>query len=969
MRRLCLVAIVLSLAPLARANDLVALINFEQYSEYTQIANQYQAEGLTFQNALQLVAPFYDYFDYPPHSGSGVITNDPSDPIQVNFVGPEPIYLVTGWYSDPDGIIVNAYNAANSLVATFTGPSVDGTTALFSVEIGSPFAYITIGDNGGSPDDLTVDDLAIYAPEPSSYLLLGTGFMLLAFFKFHKSLFRKIGLISMLFAVAALTTLSHSASAQGKPTLVKGPINENNRVTLAGNTRPEAIAANDQGAVNANMLFDHMLLALNRPPALETQLESFINELHNPSSASFHKWIDSVTFGELYGPADSDIAAVTSWLESHGMKVNAVYNNKMFIDFTGTAGQITDAFHTGIHNYAVNGGMYVANNGDPQVPAALAGVVKGVLYLHNFKPRSYLVRRNEAHIDSKSGAFKPNYTAGGGFYPIAPWDLEKIYNIAPLLSAGVSGQGMKIVVVEDTNQWNCKSGAPGAATSANPTQCSPTSDWAVFRNVLGLGRYTSGQFFEETPGTTTTTTCNVPSTESGAPAGSGINSDDIEATIDAEWATSAAPSATIINAACANPRGGFGGLTAIQNILNHPNADNVDVISMSYGESEEVTGATLNAAFNTTFQQAVTAGIGIFVSSGDELAASSDGGGSLCSGLPPSLTFTEGPACAKDGISISGWMSSPYDVSVGGLDFADTAEGLNSTYWGNNNVFYGSAKSYIMEQPWNDSCAGTILSTFITGLPVTYGTNGFCNSTIGMENFLLAIGGSGGPSGCATGTVSVRGVDGGTCAGYAKPAFQSSYIGSMAGLQNDGVRDTPDVALMAANGLWGHYYVVCFTDRTTDGIAQGGIPSCTGAGVSPALWPGYGGTSVSSPIMAAIQSLVVQHKGSLQGNPNNRYYALAANEYGPSGSASCNSALGNGVASSCIFYDVTLGDIDANCQAHSGGTFYNCYLPSGYVGVLSTNNGSFNMAYPTTTGWDFGSGIGSVNAYNLVMNY
>jgi hypothetical protein len=39
------------------------------------------------------------------------------------------------------------------------------------------------------------------------------------------------------------------------------------------------------------------------------------------------------------------------------------------------------------------------------------------------------------------------------------------------------------------------------------------------------------------------------------------------------------------------------------------------------------------------------------------------------------------------------------------------------------------------------------------------------------------------------------------------------------------------------------------------------------------------------------------------------------------------------------------------------------------VGALSTSNSSFNMAYPTTTGWDFGSGIGSVNAYNLVMQY
>jgi len=193
------------------------------------------------------------------------------------------------------------------------------------------------------------------------------------------------------------------------------------------------------------------------------------------------------------------------------------------------------------------------------------------------------------------------------------------------------------------------------------------------------------------------------------------------------------------------------------------------------------------------------------------------------------------------------------------------------------------------------------------------------------------------------------------------------YLGAMAGLQNDGVRDTPDVALMAANGLWGHYYLICYTDTTRSGINNGGIPSCTA--VQPIDWPGYGGTSVSSPIMAAIQSLVVQHKGSLQGNPNVRYYALAAAEYGPSGNAACNSTLGSGIGKSCVFNDVTLGDNDANCQAYNGGTLYNCYLPSGLVGVLSTSNNAYQPAYNTTTGWDFASGIGSVNAWNLVMQY
>jgi subtilase family serine protease len=604
----------------------------------------------------------------------------------------------------------------------------------------------------------------------------------------------------------------------------------------------------------------------------------------------------------------------------------------------------------------VNGVTHIANWADPQVPAALGEIVNGVVAMHDFHPKALHENVKAAHINPKSGAFLTNYSAGTSL-EIAPWDLQKIYNIAPLYAAGIAGQGMKIVVVEDTNLFNCN--AANAAGNTPGTPCSATSDWAVFRNTFGLSKYTTGNLSQENPHPQTgANNCSTPSTTLGYPTG--VNSDDAEAAIDVEWSSAAAPGATIVNAACADPRGGFGGLIAIQNILSHPNADNVDVISMSYGESEESTGAALNASFNTTFQQAVAQGIGIFVSSGDEDAASSDGGGATCTGVSPA------GGCAKDGITISGWMSSPYDVSVGGLDFADTALGENGTYWGNNNVWYGSAKSYIMEQPWNDSCAGTILSSYL-GFASNYGTGSLCNYKNGTYasdfGIMLAVGGSGGPSACATGAASVRGVAGGTCAGWAKPSYQSAYIGSMAGLLNDGVRDTPDVSLMAANGLWGHYYPICYSN-TLD-TADGGT-ACVG---QPINWPGFGGTSISSPIMAAIQALVIQHKGSLQGLPNIRYYQLAAAEYGPTGNAACNSTLGNGVGSSCIFYDVTLGDNIADCQAHSGGTKYNCYLPSGLVGVLSTSNSSYLPAYTTTTGWDFGSGIGSVNAYNLVMAY
>src|SRR2546429_6618357 len=126
---------------------------------------------------------------------------------------------------------------------------------------------------------------------------------------------------------------------------------------------------------------------------------------------------------------------------------------------------------------------------------------------------------------------------------------------------------------------------------------------------------------------------------------------------------------------------------------------------------------------------------------------------------------------------------------------------------------------------------------------------------------------------------------------------------------------------------------------------------------------GAGGSYFATPIMAGGQALINQKAGGPQGNPAPVYYQLAAGEYGSVGNSSCNSDHGNAVASSCIFYDVTSVDMDVDCVGP------NCFLADGSVGVLSTSNSSFLPAYGTGVGWDFATGIGTINAANLVNNW
>jgi subtilase family serine protease len=427
-----------------------------------------------------------------------------------------------------------------------------------------------------------------------------------------------------------------------------------------------------------------------------------------------------------------------------------------------------------------------------------------------------------------------------------------------------------------------------------------SADFGVFSKEFGLARpYPQGKFMDIHPANTGLgQPCNAPGY---------IGNNGAEAILDAEWAHAAAPNASIVLAACADSSSNFGGFIALENLLTDGNPI-PQIVSISYGGPELGEPAAFNTYINGLYSSAVAEGISIFVSSGDN-------GADVWGGQE-----------STHGISVSSFATTPYNVAVGGTDFGDAANHIPSTtYWGNTNgTYFNSALSYIPEIPWNDTCGSQLIAAFL-GYATTYGSTGLCNS----GNFLDTVAGSGGPS-----------------ALYTKPAFQS-----VSGNPADGRRDIPDVSLFAANGIWGHSFVICYSDPAFSGNA------CTGP---PNTWTLVGGTSVSSPIVAGIMALVVQKYGAPQGNPLPRIYAMARAE----SLAQCNSSNSPAAGNGCVFYDVTQGDNDIPCRG-----LLNCYRPSGTNGVLSTVNTSYQPAYRATVGWDFATGLGTVNAFNFVTTY
>ncbi|OOG62773.1 hypothetical protein B0E46_11105 [Rhodanobacter sp. B04] len=733
---------------------------------------------------------------------------------------------------------------------------------------------------------------------------------------------------------------------------VTGTVNNNTLVALP-NTHLGFVTKAASNHVPDTAKMNHMQLVLRPSAQRQAALKQLIADQHDPKSGKFRQWLTPQQFGENFGVTDGDIAAVTSWLTSQGFKVNSVYPNKTQIDFSGTAGQVRQAFHTQENAYTINKVKHLANATDIAIPVALKDVVVGVMGLNDFhataqhvKPKIAQWNASTKKFDLKSAAdvasqkalqqvakvqaatgqaIKPqaiNFV--GGARGLVPFDLNQMYNANVLRKAGVTGAGVTIAVVEDQDMV--------------------PADWTNFVSTFNLTQY-NGTFSQINPAPTSgPTNCNDPSVADFGESG--------ETLLDAEWSTAMAPGANIEVASCSDYTADFSGYAttnffggvfiAATNLINGTTLPNI--ISASYGYGEYFTDSTSKTAIDAMWAQADAEGISVFVSTGDSGSNPSFNGG-LINGYN-----------GASGVDANSFATSPNVTAVGGTDTADVLDGTTSKYFASTtNAYGGSAWGYVPEIPWNQSCGNGVAAQSFGFSSVL----AFCQEYLKYDPegyYATSEAGSGGPSS----------VD-------AKPAWQSAVYDAAL----DTSRDLPDVALFAGSYGGATWVVTCTS-----------YYPCTPDFSGPVALSG--GTSLSSPMFAGIQALIDQGLGTAgspvsSGNAAPTLYALAGQEYGtstsndpvPTACASTDPAPGN--ISGCVFHNITRSAISSQCYQPSNLAFTtaNCY----YYGTVE--QGAFqlglttrdaaptsytvnNRAFGARPGWSFASGLGSVNAANLL---
>ena len=768
-----------------------------------------------------------------------------------------------------------------------------------------------------------------------------------------KSILKIAGLAVM----AASFTLSAKAQSTTPPRVTQ-PIDETSLATLTGYVHPAATPANDRGPVDDSEPMGHILLRLQRSPEQQRELDGFVDQLHNPRSDQYHQWLTPEEFGRRFGPADEDVAAVANWLRSKGFVIEDMPASKTHITFTGTAGQMRDAFHVDIHHLSVHGEPHQAAMNEPEIPSALAPVIAGFRQLHDFFPKPGVEKAGIYQKDMKTGKttripepenpLDPDVTVnynGAAYYEIGPQDFYTIYNESPLLKAGINGTGVTVAVMEETQIDKADVTAFRSAFGLPAYPPTPNSTAGGVNYILGSATGIGGD-----------TACTLP------PAASSGNANQPEASLDLEWTGAVAPKAIIDFVACGKKGSGLGSAgieIAAEHIVNYL-AGNVSAASLSYGECETNLGSTGEAYFTGLWEQYAAEGITAVVSSGDS-------GPDRCD---------QGNEAAGEAPSVNGFSSTAYNVSAGGTDFSDAylssfyTKTPATTWWtASNGTGLSSAKSYIPEKAWGGRCSDPLYASYLEFTKNTeYGTEytpqGICKGVLVAQQ---------------SGLIAVSGGGGGVSTFNATPTWQSVYgIGEYSGSTK--FRNVPDIAFFASAGaIWGHLLEFCDSQRA----------SCDYSGDSNSFrTSGAGGTSFVAPQVTGLMALVNQKTGERQGQADYTLYNLAAQEYGtPSKPNNANltecsgSAKGAEVGSSCIFYDIAADTPSLQGGVIASATIEPCYAntapdcdnPGGSTfafGLSSVPGASAStLAYYAGAGYDLTTGLGSVNISNLVEHW
>jgi subtilase family serine protease len=319
-------------------------------------------------------------------------------------------------------------------------------------------------------------------------------------------------------------------------------------------------------------------------------LAAYATQVSTPGSPVYHAYLTPAEFGQRFGAAPGEIRALEASMRARGLTPGPVAANHLAIPLSGSAAQVERAFSVSFRRHALpRGKVAVVASAAPAFDANLARAVQAVEGLSSVPaPKPLLQRPAAVHAASAPrirsraapGAATACPEAKSAALSQGAYTADQIaaaYRFSNLYSAGAEGQGQTVAIYE--------------------LESYDRTDIATYQACYGTAASVSNVIVD-----------------SGAGTGPGSG----EAALDIEQAIGLAPKARFLvyegpNSNQVSP--GSGPYDTFNAIVSQ---DAARVVSVSWGECEQLQGSGNVSAENSLFEEAAAQGQSIVSATGDE---------------------------------------------------------------------------------------------------------------------------------------------------------------------------------------------------------------------------------------------------------------------------------------------------------------------------------------------------------------
>src|ERR1017187_739281 len=179
-------------------------------------------------------------------------------------------------------------------------------------------------------------------------------------------------------------------------------------------------------------------LSIGLPLRDREGLTNLLQQLYDPASTNYHRFLTPEQFAERFGPTAQDYQPAASFAQSHGLAVTAKHPNRALVSVRGTMADVERAFHVTMNEYQhpTEARTFYAPDREPSLDLAVPVLAVGGL-------DNYLIP-HPCMKPISSGQPQPNLTGSGpnGAY------LGKDFRAAYVPGVPLNGAGQTVGLLE-----------------------------------------------------------------------------------------------------------------------------------------------------------------------------------------------------------------------------------------------------------------------------------------------------------------------------------------------------------------------------------------------------------------------------------------------------------------------------------------------------------------------------------------